>query len=145
MAAHNQAPKARNFDKTFEEETSATRCLVDMKTIQLCAEDLYDREKVDLEQVQLEDVWTLLQTNENGLTPAEVERRRTIFGPNKLEEKSVNPFLQFLSFMWNPLSWVMEGAAIVSIALSNGENRPPDWQDFVGIVSLLLIVSLESL
>ncbi|KAH9824918.1 H+-transporting ATPase [Melampsora americana] len=142
MVTQNQPPKeARNFDKTFEEETSATRCLVDMKMIQLCAEDLYDREKVDLEQVQLEDVWTLLQTNEHGLTPAEVERRRTIFGPNKLEEKSVNPFLQFLSFMWNPLSWVMEGAAIVSIALSNGENRPPDWQDFVGIVSLLLINS----
>ncbi|KAI9607625.1 hypothetical protein KEM48_003534 [Puccinia striiformis f. sp. tritici PST-130] len=133
--------KARNFDKTFEEEKAATRCLVDMKTIQLNAEDLYDREKVDLEQVELEDVWTLLQTSENGLDAAEVERRRAIFGPNRLEEKSVNPFLQFLSFMWNPLSWVMEGAAVVSIALSNGENRPPDWQDFVGIMSLLLINS----
>ncbi|OAV91608.1 H+-transporting ATPase [Puccinia triticina 1-1 BBBD Race 1] len=116
--------KARNFDKTFEEEKAATKCLVDMKTIQLTAEDLYDREKVDLEQVELEDVWVLLQTSENGLDAAEVERRRAIFGPNRLEEKSVNPFLQFLSFMWNPLSWVMEGAAVVSIALSNGENAP---------------------
>ncbi|KAI8442720.1 plasma membrane ATPase 1 [Phakopsora pachyrhizi] len=124
---------ARNFDKTFEEEKGATKCLVDINTIQLNAEDLYDREKVDLEQVQLEDVWTLLQTNETGLTESEVQRRREIFGANKLEEKKVNPFLQFLSFMWNPLSWVMEGAALVSIALSNGENRPPDWQDFVGI------------
>ncbi|KAA1111420.1 plasma membrane H+-ATPase [Puccinia graminis f. sp. tritici] len=53
--------KARNFDKTFEEEKGATKCLVDMKTIQLNAEDLYDREKVDLEQVELEDVWVLLQ------------------------------------------------------------------------------------
>ncbi|KAI9605603.1 hypothetical protein KEM48_002057 [Puccinia striiformis f. sp. tritici PST-130] len=35
----------------------------------------------------------------------------------------------------------MEGAAVVSIALSNGENRPPDWQDFVGIMALLLINS----
>lgn len=35
-------------------------------------------------------------------------------------------FLQFLSFMWNPLSWVMEGAALVAIALSNGEGRPPE-------------------
>lgn len=50
-------------------------------------------------------------------------------------------FLQFLSFMWNPLSWVMEGAALVAIALSNGGGRPPDWQDFVGIVLLLLINS----
>ena len=43
--------------------------------------------------------------------------------------------------MWNPLSWVMEGAALVSIALSNGQHRPPDWPDFVGIVLLLLINS----
>ncbi|OAV99423.1 H+-transporting ATPase [Puccinia triticina 1-1 BBBD Race 1] len=141
MQDDNPVKAARNFDKTFEEEKAATRCLVDMKTIQLNAEDLYDREKVDLEQVELEDVWQLLQTSENGLDAAEVERRRAIFGPNRLEEKSVNPFLQFLSFMWNPLSWVMEGAAVVSIALSNGENRPPDWQDFVGIMALLLINS----
>jgi H+-transporting ATPase len=39
--------------------------------------------------------------------------------------------------MWNPLSWVMEAAAIVAIALSNGENMPPDYPDFVGILLLL--------
>lgn len=39
--------------------------------------------------------------------------------------------------MWNPLSWVMEAAAIVAIALSNGDNRPPDYPDFIGIVILL--------
>jgi H+-transporting ATPase len=33
----------------------------------------------------------------------------------------------------------MEAAAIVAIALSNGENDPPDWPDFVGILLLLLI------
>ena len=35
----------------------------------------------------------------------------------------------------------MEAAALVAIALSNGEHRPPDWQDFVGFVTLLLINS----
>lgn len=35
--------------------------------------------------------------------------------------------------MWNPLSWVMEGAALVAIALSNGGGMPPDWPDFVGM------------
>ena len=43
--------------------------------------------------------------------------------------------------MWNPLSWVMEGAALVAIVLSNGDHQPPDWEDFVGIVLLLLINS----
>jgi H+-transporting ATPase len=35
----------------------------------------------------------------------------------------------------------MEGAAIVSIAFSNGGGEPPDWQDFVGIVLLLFVNS----
>ena len=29
--------------------------------------------------------------------------------------------LKFLGFMWNPLSWVMEAAAVVAIALANGK------------------------
>ena len=59
--------------------------------------------------------------------------------------------------MWNPLSWVMEAAALVAILLSNGpepwlcatpgastcysENAAPDWPDFIGIICLLLINS----
>ncbi|KAL0343921.1 UNVERIFIED_CONTAM: Plasma membrane ATPase 1 [Sesamum angustifolium] len=52
--------------------------------------------------------------------------------------------LKFLGFMWNPLSWVMEAAAIMAIALANGGGRPPDWQDFVGIITLLVINSTIS-
>ena len=37
-----------------------------------------------------------------------------------LQESKV---LKFLGFMWNPLSWVMEAAAIMAIALSNGNVR----------------------
>ena len=43
--------------------------------------------------------------------------------------------------MWNPLSWVMEAAALVAIVLSNGEGMAPDWEDFIGIVLLLFINS----
>lgn len=53
-------------------------------------------------------------------------------------------FLKFLGFMWNPLSWVMEAAAIMAIALANGDGKPPDWQDFVGIFALLVINSTIS-
>lgn len=52
--------------------------------------------------------------------------------------------LKFFGFMWNPLSWVMEVAALMAIALANGGGRPPDWEDFVGIVCLLLINSTIS-
>jgi H+-transporting ATPase len=43
--------------------------------------------------------------------------------------------------MWNPLSWVMEAAAIVAIILSNGQGSPPDWEDFCGIIALLFVNS----
>ena len=52
--------------------------------------------------------------------------------------------LKFLGFMWNPLSWVMEVAAVMAIVMANGDHRPPDWQDFVGIIVLLLINSTIS-
>jgi len=44
--------------------------------------------------------------------------------------------------MWNPLSWVMEAAALVAIVVSNGGGEPPDWEDFVGILLLLLANSI---
>ncbi|GKD53403.1 ATPase 8 [Tanacetum coccineum] len=66
----------------------------------------------------------------------------TIFGPNKLEEKKENKLLEFLGFMWNPLSWVMEAAAIMAIVLANGGGKPQDWQEFVGITTLLIIVEI---
>nr|CAC59705.1 putative plasmamembrane (H+)-ATPase [Ustilago maydis] len=140
---HQQEKKVTKHRDIDEEHANSgpKHALVDMSTIELKAEDLYDKAKVDIEAIELEDVWTLLQCNEGGLSEEECSRRRAIFGPNKIETEEPNPILQFLSFMWNPLSWVMEGAAIVAIALSNGEGQGPDWPDFVGIVLLLLINS----
>jgi H+-transporting ATPase len=109
-----------------------------------------------------EDIFALLQCNDQGLTTWEAQRRLDIFGPNQLERCDQNllfqvspprlhstsqsteeapPIVQFLSFMWNPLSWVMEAAALLAIALPNGEHLAPDWQDFVGITALLLVNS----
>ncbi|KAI6116395.1 hypothetical protein F5141DRAFT_662917 [Pisolithus sp. B1] len=135
------AKKRREYKDFGHDEQKPTHANVDMSLIELKAEDLYDKEKVDLETIVVEDVFKLLQCDENGLTTDEANRRLEIFGPNKLEQEEQNAFLQFLSFMWNPLSWVMEGAALVAIALSNGGGLPPDWQDFVGIVLLLFINS----
>ncbi|BAT80152.1 hypothetical protein LR48_Vigan04g002600 [Vigna angularis] len=101
-------------------------------------------ETVDLERIPIEEVFEQLKCSREGLSSTEGENRLQIFGPNKLEEKKESKFLKFLGFMWNPLSWVMEAAAIMAIALANGEGKPPDWQDFVGIVCLLLINSTIS-
>ncbi|KAI4337418.1 hypothetical protein L6164_015839 [Bauhinia variegata] len=101
-------------------------------------------ENVDLERIPLEEVFEQLKCSREGLTSDEGANRLQVFGPNKLEEKKESKFLKFLGFMWNPLSWVMEAAAIMAIALANGGGRPPDWQDFVGIIALLLINSTIS-
>ncbi|KAL5699169.1 P-type H(+)-exporting transporter [Ranunculus cassubicifolius] len=101
-------------------------------------------EAVDLERIPIEEVFEQLKCTKEGLTSDEGASRLELFGPNKLEEKKESKILKFLGFMWNPLSWVMEAAAIMAIALANGDGRPPDWQDFVGIMVLLVINSTIS-
>ncbi|GAY38999.1 hypothetical protein CUMW_041030 [Citrus unshiu] len=102
------------------------------------------KETVDLENIPIEEVFENLRCSREGLSSQAAEERLSIFGYNKLEEKKESKFLKFLGFMWNPLSWVMEAAAIMAIALANGGGKPPDWQDFVGIITLLVINSTIS-
>ncbi|EDR01705.1 plasma membrane H+-transporting ATPase [Laccaria bicolor S238N-H82] len=100
--------------------------------------------KVDMSTVRAQMFSaSLAHTNctAEGLNQEEAQRRLELFGRNKLESEEQNIFLQFLSFMWSPLSWVMEAAALVTIVPSNGQGTPPDWPDFVGIVLLLFINS----
>ncbi|CAN6439282.1 unnamed protein product [Victoria cruziana] len=102
------------------------------------------KEAVDLENIPIEEVFENLRCSREGLSSDGAKERLEIFGQNKLEEKKESKFLKFLGFMWNPLSWVMEAAAIMAIALANGGGKPPDWQDFVGIITLLIINSTIS-
>ncbi|XP_021738895.1 plasma membrane ATPase 4-like [Chenopodium quinoa] len=101
-------------------------------------------EDVDLEKIPIEEVFESLRCSREGLTSDDATNRLQIFGHNKLEEKKESKLLKFLGFMWNPLSWVMEAAALMAIVLANGDNKPPDWQDFVGIMVLLVINSTIS-
>ncbi|KAF4368851.1 hypothetical protein F8388_021463 [Cannabis sativa] len=75
------------------------------------------------------------------------ELEKPLLDPDNFNREGVdleNKILKFLSFMWNPLSWVMEAAAVMAIALANGGGQGPDWQDFVGIICLLIINSTIS-
>ncbi|KAJ4890684.1 H(+)-ATPase 5 [Raphanus sativus] len=106
--------------------------------------DHIKNEAVDLIRIPMEEVFEELKCTKQGLTSDEASYRLGLFGPNKLEEKKKSNIIKFLGFMWNPLSWVMEAAALMAIALANGGGRPPDWEDFVGIVCLLFINSTIS-
>ncbi|GLT58310.1 hypothetical protein SLA2020_312120 [Shorea laevis] len=101
-------------------------------------------ESVDLERIPVEEVLEQLKCTRAGLTSEEGARRLQVFGPNKLEEKKESKILKFLGFMWNPLSWVMEAAAIMAIVMADLGGRPPNWLEFFGIVVLLLINSTIS-
>ncbi|MBA0563781.1 hypothetical protein Golob_008745, partial [Gossypium lobatum] len=96
------------------------------------------------ENIPIEEVLEKLKCTKEGLTTDEVQQRLELFGYNKLEEKKENKLLKFLGFMWNPLSWVMEAAAVMAIALAHGGKKETDYHDFVGILALLLINSTIS-
>ncbi|KAK3150195.1 hypothetical protein QOZ80_3AG0230050 [Eleusine coracana subsp. coracana] len=114
------------------------------------AMDAISNETVDLEHIPVEEVFEHLKCNREGLTTDAAQQRINMFGYNKLEEKQESKLLKFLGFMWNPLSWVMEAAALMAIALAHGghdiagNNLGPDYHDFVGIFLLLIINSTIS-
>jgi len=119
---------------------------------------------VDIAGMSIGDALSYLKTSRDGLSSSEAEARLLQYGPNALEEKKQNKCRLFLSFAWNPLSWVMEMAALVAIVVSNGkvpflfpnsqwtpfdsgipdprgDFAPPDYPDFIGIVLLLFLNS----
>jgi H+-transporting ATPase len=114
---------------------------MDKTTIAL---EAINKETIDLENISVEEVFEKLKCTKEGLSSDEVENRLGLFGHNKLEEKKENKILKFLGFMWNPLSWVMEAAAIMAIALAHGGHKGWDYHDFIGIIALLVINSTIS-
>mmetsp|Transcript_24189 Transcript_24189/g.43300 ORF Transcript_24189/g.43300 Transcript_24189/m.43300 type:complete len:1063 (-) Transcript_24189:267-3455(-) len=95
------------------------------------------KDEVDFAKISLDEAFNVLGCTHHGLTSAEVQKRLEEYGPNKLPESTRIPILVFLGYMWNPLSWAMEAAAIVAICLL-------DYGDFALIVSLLLLNSVIS-
>lgn len=97
-----------------------------------------------LENMPLKEVFEHLKCTKEGLSTDAVQERLELFGYNKLEEKKESKILKFLGFMWNPLSWVMEAAALMAIALAHGGHKGTDYHDFFGILILLIINSTIS-
>ncbi|KAK4557770.1 hypothetical protein RGQ29_007509 [Quercus rubra] len=114
---------------------------MDKRTIAL---EAISKETIDLENIPIEEVCEHLKCTREGLNSDEVQKRLEVFGHNKLEEKRENKILKFLGFMWNPLSWVMEAAAFMSITLAREGGKDLDIYDFVSILTLLIINSTIS-
>ncbi|XXG56720.1 hypothetical protein AAC387_Pa03g4062 [Persea americana] len=97
----------------------------------------------DLIHMPIKVLFKQLKCTKEGLTSEDAANRLQIFGPNKLKEKKESKILKFLSFMWNPLSWVMQLSAIIAIAM-HGSGKTPNWEVFMGIVVLLVVNSTIS-
>jgi len=84
----------------------------------------------DLKSLSLPEVEKALGSSPDGLSQAEAQKRMAQYGPNEIEEKTVNPFLKFLTYFWGPIPWMIEVAVILSAVARH-------WPDFFIILVLL--------
>jgi H+-transporting ATPase len=87
---------------------------------------------LDLATSPLQSVESALGFSAEGLTNSEVQARLSKFGYNELPEGKANPLLEFLSYFWGPIPWMIEVAAILSAVVHH-------WEDFGIILALLLM------
>ncbi|MEZ7197766.1 plasma-membrane proton-efflux P-type ATPase [Pseudodesulfovibrio karagichevae] len=78
-----------------------------------------------------EEVFKDLDSSAQGLSGAEAAKRLEQYGPNALEEHKISPLMKFLGYFWGPIPWMIEVAAILSLAVRH-------WADFFIILALLV-------
>jgi H+-transporting ATPase len=87
--------------------------------------------KDDLKTMPLLEVEKKLESSPEGLSQAEADKRLAHYGPNEIEEQETSSLLQFLSYFWGPIPWMIEAAIILSALAQH-------WADFFIILILLL-------
>ncbi|MEJ2656138.1 MAG: plasma-membrane proton-efflux P-type ATPase [Desulfobacterales bacterium] len=78
-----------------------------------------------------EELFTQLTSSPQGISDSEASARLADYGPNALEEKKAHPILNFLSYFWGPIPWMIEVAAALSALVKH-------WGDLIIILSLLV-------
>ena len=84
-----------------------------------------------LRSLSMEVLKKELAFSANGLSSVEAKKRLSNYGPNELAEKRKNVFLEFLSYFWGPIPFMIEAALILSAVDRH-------WTDFFIILVLLL-------
>ena len=90
-----------------------------------------DEGSLDFDKIGLEDALKQLGTSLEGLSADDVHQRLQKYGPNALAEKKVSPILQFLSYFWGPIPWMIEVALVLSAIVQH-------WADLIIILVLLV-------
>ncbi len=86
----------------------------------------------DLAAFPVAELEKRLGTSSAGLSQQEVQKRLTEGGYNELVEREVNPLWKFFSYLWGPIPWMIEVAAILSAIVGH-------WADFSIIAALLVV------
>jgi H+-transporting ATPase len=86
----------------------------------------------NLKAVPLPEMEKDLDSSTTGLSQKDGQARLSQYGPNEIEEKKTEAWLQFLAYFWGPIPWMIEAAVILSGLVQH-------WADF--FIILLLLVS----
>ena len=89
--------------------------------------------QAELASLSLAALEARLEAPPDGLSTEEAARRLTRYGPNELPEKRTSPIIRLLSAFWGPIPWMIEVAALLSLAVQH-------WADF-GIILALLVMN----
>ena len=81
-------------------------------------------------------IFSELGSSPQGLTSAEAATRLQKFGRNELVTKEKSNLEKFLAYFWNPIAWMIEAAAILSLLMGH-------WAD-LSIILLLLFYNAIS-
>jgi len=85
----------------------------------------------EAQQTETAELMTQLGATSQGLSTDEAQRRLARFGANEIKEKTTSPIVKFLGYLWGPIPWMIEAAAILSLVVHH-------WVDLGIIVALLL-------
>jgi H+-transporting ATPase len=85
----------------------------------------------DAKNTKTAELMQRLEATAEGLSTAEAGERLKRFGANEIPEKHTNALLKFLSYLWGPIPWMIEAAAVLSLLVHH-------WVDLVIILILLV-------
>jgi len=88
----------------------------------------------DFEKASVDEVLKSFDVEpDEGLSSNAAARRREESGLNEIGSEEKNPVLQFLSYFWGPIPWMIEIAIILSIIAGR-------WEEF-GVIFLMLLIN----
>jgi H+-transporting ATPase len=85
----------------------------------------------DYKPLSVDQSMQALESTPAGLATAEARKRLDAYGYNEIREKEVGPLRKILSYLYGPMPFAIEAAAVVSALVQH-------WDDFALIIALLV-------